>query len=127
MAGLGGGIGGGVIGGLASSTGGVNVTAAAPKVVRISSGAALANKISGADPVYPAIARSAHITGTVVLQATISKQGTISDLKVISGPPLLANAALEAVRTWRFKPTILNGEPVEASTIINANFNFGGG
>ncbi|HEX4581961.1 MAG TPA: energy transducer TonB, partial [Acidobacteriaceae bacterium] len=77
-------------------------------------------------PAYPPIARAARISGTVVLQATISKTGTIENLRVISGPPMLTQSALEAVKTWRYKPYQLNGEPVEVETTVNVVFNLGG-
>jgi protein TonB len=78
------------------------------------------------NPTYPPIARAARISGTVVLQATISKQGTIQNLRVISGPPMLTQSALEAVKSWRYKPYELNGEPVEVETTVNVVFNLGG-
>jgi protein TonB len=74
-------------------------------------------------PQYPAIPRAAGIQGTVVLQATISRNGSIENLRVISGPPMLQQAAIDAVRTWRYKPYLLNGEPVEVDTTINVVFN----
>ena len=77
-------------------------------------------------PVYPPIAKAARVQGTVVLQATISKQGTIQDLKVISGPAMLQEAALDAVRQWRYKPYLLNNEPVEVETTVNVIFTLGG-
>jgi protein TonB len=77
-------------------------------------------------PAYPPIARAARISGTVVLQATISKSGSIENLRVISGPPMLTQSAMEAVRTWRYKPYQLNGEPVEVETTVNVVFNLGG-
>ena len=76
-------------------------------------------------PQYPAIARAAHIQGTVVLQATISKTGSIEHLRVISGPPMLRQAAIDAVQTWRYKPYLLNGDPVEVETTINVVFSLG--
>jgi protein TonB len=76
-------------------------------------------------PVYPPLAMMAHIQGTVVLQAIIGKDGTIQDLKVISGHPLLVRAALDAVRTWRYQATLLNSEPVEVLTEIDVNFRLG--
>ena len=76
-------------------------------------------------PQYPAIARAARIQGTVVLQATIAKDGTIQNLRVIDGPPMLQQAAMDAVRSWRYKPYLLNGEPVEVETTINVVFNLG--
>jgi len=77
-------------------------------------------------PTYPALARSARIQGIVVLQAMISKQGTIENLKVLSGHPMLAPAAIEAVRQWRYRPYILNNEPVEVETQITVKFSLEG-
>ncbi len=74
------------------------------------------------NPVYPLLAKSARIQGTVRLEAIISKQGTMESLKVVSGHPLLVEAAMDAVRQWRYQPTILNGEPVEVATTIDVNF-----
>jgi periplasmic protein TonB len=76
-------------------------------------------------PQYPEIAREARVQGTVVLQATISKTGVIENLRVLSGPPLLRQAALDAVRSWRYKPYQLNGEPVDVETTVNVIFNLG--
>jgi periplasmic protein TonB len=76
-------------------------------------------------PLYPPLARSARIQGVVVLQATIGKDGRIENLHVLSGHPMLAPAAIEAVRQWRYRPYILNGEPVEVETEITVNFSFG--
>jgi periplasmic protein TonB len=73
-------------------------------------------------PTYPPLARSAHIQGTVVLKAMISKQGTIENLQLLSGHPMLAPAAIEAVRQWRYRPYVLNNEPVEVETQITVNF-----
>jgi periplasmic protein TonB len=73
-------------------------------------------------PVYPTPARAMHIAGRVELQATISRDGTIDHLHVVSGPALLQAAALEAVRQWRYRPYLLNGEPVEVETTINVDF-----
>lgn len=77
-------------------------------------------------PAYPALARSARIQGIVVLQAVISKQGTIENLRLLSGHPMLAPAAIEAVRQWRYRPYILNNEPVEVETQITVNFSLAG-
>jgi len=78
-------------------------------------------------PIYPAIARAAHQGGTVTLHAIISKNGTIEQLSVISGPAMLQGAAMDAVKTWRYKPYLLNGEPTEVDTTIMVNFNLNGG
>jgi protein TonB len=73
-------------------------------------------------PVYPPLAVTARVRGTVLLQAVIGKDGAVQDLKVLGGHPLLIRAALAAVRTWRYQPTLLDGEPVEVLTEINVNF-----
>lgn len=73
-------------------------------------------------PAYPRIAVQTRTQGTVHIQAIIERDGTIGHLKVLSGPPLLVNAALDAVKQWRYKPTLLNGEPVEVVTEIDVNF-----
>jgi protein TonB len=73
-------------------------------------------------PDYPPLARMARVQGTVRLEAVISTDGRIQDLRVLAGHPLLVNAALEAVARWRYQPTLLNGEPVEVVTEIHVNF-----
>jgi protein TonB len=78
-------------------------------------------------PVYPILARQAHIQGKVVLDADISKNGGVETLKVISGHPLLVQAALDAVKQWRYKPYLLNGEPVAVNTQIIVGFTLSGG
>jgi periplasmic protein TonB len=80
------------------------------------------NLVRKVQPVYPALARSARIQGVVVLEATISKQGAIENLRLLSGHPMLAPSAIDAVRQWRYKPYILNGQPVEVETQITVNF-----
>jgi TonB family protein len=72
--------------------------------------------------VYPPIAKAAQVSGTVVLQATISKEGAIEDLRVVSGPAMLQQSALNAVRQWRYRPYLLNNTPVEVETTINVIF-----
>jgi periplasmic protein TonB len=74
------------------------------------------------DPVYPAIAIAAHISGTVHLHAIIGKDGTVRELEVVDGNALLALAAKAAVQTWRYRPTLLSGEAVEVETYITVNF-----
>ena len=78
-------------------------------------------------PNYPQLAKQARIQGTVVLQAEISKEGTIQNLQLISGHPMLAPAAIEAVKQWRYKPYLLNGEPVAVETQVVVNFSLSGG
>jgi protein TonB len=78
-------------------------------------------------PDYPPLARSARIQGSVLLQAVISRQGTIENLRVLSGHPMLVRAAIDAVSQWRYRPYILNNEPVEVETQITVNFSLSGG
>ena len=92
----------------------------------ISSGVMAGNKLSGAEPRYPTIAIATRVQGTVVLAATISKTGTIENLRVVSGPPMLAVAAEQAVQTWRYRPYLLNGAPVEVETTVRVLFHLGG-
>src|SRR6266700_2994973 len=117
---------GGVIGGIISST-----PMAVPKVavqrVRVSQGVTAGLVIKRVNPTYPPLARTARVQGSVVLAAVIGKDGSIQNLHVLSGHPLLTQAALEAVKQWRYKPYILNGEPVEVDTQVTVNFTLSGG
>ncbi len=94
----------------------------APKRVRVGGQVESARLIFQPKPEYPPLAKMARIQGVVRLDAIISKDGTIQDLKVISGHPLLVHAAIEAVSRWRYQPTLLNGESVEVATEIDVNF-----
>jgi protein TonB len=126
------GVGGGVLGGVAGGSlggaiGGVIGGMPAPpkpaqsriKVGGNVTAARLQNKVS---PVYPALARQTRISGTVRLHAIIAKDGTVQQLEVLSGHPLLVQSALDAVRQWRYQPTLLNGEPVEVDTTVDVIF-----
>lgn len=90
--------------------------------LRRSAGVMAAALIYKVQPQYPAIARTMHLSGTVYLRAIIATDGSVRQLAVISGNPILANPALQAVRQWRYQPTRLNGEPVEVETLITVNF-----
>jgi periplasmic protein TonB len=81
-----------------------------------------AKLISQQTPAYPPLAKQARISGVVHLAVIIAKDGTVADMKVISGHPLLIPASLEAVKNWIYQPTLLNGEPVEVSTQVDVNF-----
>jgi protein TonB len=94
----------------------------APKRIRVGGQVEGARLIFQPKPEYPPLAKMARIQGVVRLDAVISKEGTIQDLKVISGHPLLVRAALDAVQRWRYQPTLLNGEAVEVATEIDVNF-----
>ena len=115
-----------------SNIGSSSLATTAPKPkptgpTRISSGVVSGLKVSGSTPTYPAIARAAHVGGSVVLHAIISKTGSIESLQVVSGSPMLQDSAMEAVKTWKYKPYLLNGEPTEVDTTITVNFNLSGG
>ncbi len=97
----------------------------APKNVSISSGVATGLLLQRREPVYPALAKQANVSGTVVLEATISKFGTIQGMHVLSGPVMLRQAAMDAVGSWRYKPYLLNSQPVEVQTTINVTFSLG--
>jgi protein TonB len=108
-----------------AGAGPVKVMKQPARTLSISSGLMAGNLLDKTVPQYPAIAIAAGIQGIVVLQATISSNGSIKNLRVISGPSMLQQAALDAVRSWRYKPYLLNGEPVEVETTINVVFNLG--
>jgi len=91
--------------------------------VRVSGGVEERNLIVKIVPKYPEYAKENRIQGTVVLHAIIDKQGKVAELHTLSGHPSLAPTALEAVRQWRYKPYLLNGEAVEVETTITVNFN----
>ena len=78
------------------------------------------------DPVYPPIAKAARVGGTVVLDVRVKGDGKVRSAKAVSGPPMLQQAAMDAVRTWRYKPYLLNNEPVEVETTVNVIFTLGG-
>ncbi|MFZ0796938.1 MAG: energy transducer TonB [Terriglobales bacterium] len=118
---------GGVIGGILSSTPSAGAvpklaTPVTPKRIRVSQGVTEGRLIHKVEPPYPKLAQSARIQGQVLLTAIISKTGEIENLVLISGHPLLAPAAIEAVKQWRYRPFLLNGEPVEVETTITVNF-----
>jgi periplasmic protein TonB len=117
---------GGVIGGIISSTPVAVPKAVVPQKVRVSQGVAEGLLVHQVRPNYPPLARQARVQGAVVLQAVISKDGTIQNLRVVSGHPMLVQSALDAVKQWRYKPYFLNGEPVEVETSITVNFTLAG-
>ncbi len=118
---------GGVLGGILSSTPKVVavpklVTPMPPKRIRVSQGVTEGRLILKVEPKYPVIALAARVQGQVVLSAVISKTGEIQNLVLISGHPMLVPAAIAAVKQWRYRPYLLNGEPVEVETTVNVNF-----
>ena len=96
-----------------------------PRRITVSGNVAQGLRIYAVPPEYPIEAKRAHISGMVVLRAIIAKDGNLKDLKVIQGPDALQHSALDAVRQWRYKPYLLNGNPVEVDTIINVIFQLG--
>jgi protein TonB len=117
----------GVIGGIISSTPVAVPKVATPQRVRVSQGVSAGLLVRKVSPNYPPLARQARIQGQVVLRAVISKDGTITGLTLVSGHPMLAPAAIEAVKQWKYKPYLLNGEPVEVDTEVQVNFTLAGG
>jgi TonB family protein len=142
IGGVAGGVGGGVVGGVVGGVlGGIitapttNTTVIAPPppppppsppplpaLTRIGGDVAQANLISSVPPAYPEAARAAQVQGTVILQATISKDGMVQDLVIISGHPLLNDAAVQAVRQWRYRPQMVSGQAIPVITTITVNF-----
>jgi protein TonB len=94
----------------------------APASVRVSQGVSQGLLLKKVPPVYPPMALQLHKEGAVELLTTISKQGLITNIKVLNGDAMLAKPAVEAVRQWKYRPYLLNGEPVEIQTQITINF-----
>jgi protein TonB len=120
----------GVIGGIVNSTSNLpNVPKLQPVVPRrisISQGVTKGMLVHQPQPAYPEIAKAARIQGNVILQAVISRDGSIQDLQLVSGHPMLVPAAIEAVKQWRYRPYLLNGQPVEVETTITVIFQLHG-
>jgi periplasmic protein TonB len=98
---------------------------APPKIVNISAGVAAAMLLKRTPVIYPPDAKTAGISGTVVLAAQINEYGSVESLRVVSGPSALQQAAMDAVKTWVYKPYLLNGEPVGVKTTVNVIFTLG--
>ncbi len=110
----------GIAGAISSAPG--TAQAAVPQRIRVSSGVAQGLLVSKVQPEYPPDAKEQRIQGVVVLQAIIDKEGGVANLQLISGHPLLAPAAIEAVKQWKYKPYLLNNTPLEVDTQIQVNF-----
>jgi protein TonB len=137
VGGVSGGVAGGAVGGvLGGIIGGIPSAApppppppppavkkeAPPQRIKIGGAVIAASITHKTQPVYPQLAKSARVQGVVHLAAIISKDGTIQELHSLGGPALLIQAAMDAVKTWVYKPTMLNGEPVQVETTIDVNF-----
>jgi periplasmic protein TonB len=92
--------------------------------IRLGGKVQAANLIYQVSPVYPPLARQARVQGVVVMEALINREGLIESLHIVSGHPLLNQAALDAVKQWKYRPTMLNGEPVEVITTVTVTFTF---
>jgi protein TonB len=130
VGGVPGGVAGGQVGGVLGGVLGAAPVAvpkiATPQRVRVSQGVSQGLLIHKVMPEYPETARAARIQGVVVLHAQISKEGKIEQLQAVSGPAMLQPAAIQAVSQWRYKPYVLNGQPVEVDTVISVNFKLSG-
>jgi periplasmic protein TonB len=130
VAGIPGGIPGGQLGGVIGGIIGSSSTAPIPTLskpravqrVRVSQGVTNGLLLNRVEPTYPPLAQQAHIQGAVVLTAVIGKDGSVQRLQLVSGHPLLAPAAIAAVKQWRYKPYVLNGVPVDIETTVTVTF-----
>lgn len=127
IGGVEGGVPGGTVSGVLGSLITVSHTMQPPAVaparrIRVSTGISEGMLTRRVEPVYPIIAQRARVQGTVEMKALISKQGTIENLQLVSGHPLLVPAAMDAVKQWRYRPYVLNGEPLEVETMVIVNF-----
>jgi protein TonB len=127
MTGVVGGVAGGIPGGTPGGVvGGISAPPPPPPPpqapVRVGGDVKAPNKIHDVNPVYPQIAKTAKIQGIVIIEATIGKDGNVKDAKVLRSVQLLDQAALDAVKQWKFTPTLLNGVPVEVVMTVTVNF-----
>ena len=118
---------GGVLGSIMSAAPAAVPKAATPTRVKVSQGVTSGMLIHKVQPAYPPLAKQARISGAVVLQAVIGKDGSIENLRAVSGHPMLIQSAIDAVKQWKYKPYFLNGEPVEVDTQVTVNFTLAGG
>jgi TonB family protein len=114
--------GGGAGGGISLSSSNYNVKYTPNAPIEVSQGVLQQMLISKTTPEYPAFAKSARISGTVTVSAIITKQGQVTNAHAVSGPQLLRQSAVDAVKTWRYRPCLLNNQPVEVKAMINVNF-----
>ena len=90
--------------------------------VRVGGSIQSSKLIRRVEPIYPDLAKRARVQGVVLLQVTVDETGNVSDLKIIRGHPLLNQAAVDAVKQWKYSPTLLNGEPVPVIATVTVNF-----
>lgn len=123
-----GGMPGGVLGGVLGGTGAVPGPPAPPKnpaVVRVGGNVKPPQLVQKVQPQYPTVARMAHVQGQVVIDAVISKNGSVISEHAVKGPSLLVQSALEAVKQWKYRPTYLNGQPVDLAMEVTVDFQLG--
>jgi protein TonB len=120
-----GGVAGGVVGGI---VGGVisDMPAPPPPVVRVGGNIKAPKTLHRVPPVYPILAKNAHITGIVIVEAQVDDHGIVREVRVLKSAPLLDEAAVEAVKQWRYQPLLLNGQPSAFLLVITVNFNLSG-
>jgi periplasmic protein TonB len=113
---------GDVLGGIGTGIAPPPPPAATPDRIKVGGAVQSASLVKQVAPLYPGVAKAAHVSGTVTLRAIISKDGSIEKLEYVSGPPLLMASAMSAVKEWRYRPTMLNGQPVEVDTTVQVVF-----
>jgi|SRR5579872_6825967 len=96
-----------------------------PTRIRVGGNVMVEQILKKVDPVYPPDAKAAQVSGTVMLHAVIAKDGSVQQVDVVSGPPMLQQAAMDAVRQWRYRPMLLNGQPIEVDTTVSVVFTLG--
>lgn len=125
VGGVPGGVPGGVLGGVLGGTGTAPAPPPAPAIVRVGGNVKAPQLIKQVQPQYPAVARVAHVQGTVVIDAVIDKTGNVVSEHAVSGPGILVPAALNAVHDWKYQPTYLNGQPVDLAMQVTVDFKLG--
>lgn len=116
---------GGVVGGVIGGVGGAEPPPVPDGPVRVGGQVKAPRKVKDAAPVYPEVAKQARVQGTVILEATIGSDGRVQEVRVLKGVPLLNEAALDAVRSWAYTPTLLNGVPVPVVMSVTVTFRIG--
>ena len=116
---------GGLLGGVLGGTGDVPPPPPPPAPVRVGGNIKQPKIVHIEQPKYPAEAKRAHVEGVVILEATVTAEGTVDKVKIISGPPMLAEAAVEALTHWKYEPTYLNGQAVPVILTARINFSLG--
>lgn len=125
VGGVPGGVPGGVLGGVLGGTGIAPPAPATPAVVRVGGNVKAPELVKQTKPEYPPVARTAHVQGTVVIDAVIDKNGNVISEHAVSGPGLLVASAIDAVKQWKYQPTYLNGQPVDLAMQVTVDFQLG--